>query len=945
MANPSKEEKMAEAYRRGILPDDARAKYEEAMNRGLVADLRQDVEPQPEQSLLQKADREAAGSLATFGGTIPFAHEMGGATNSVISGLYNLPGLAASGDFKGYGGKVANAYDQQVQATRGSSRDFQERRPNTAAAVKGTGLGLQGVGAVKALPALVPVQTGNTAANVARTGAAASAEGGLAGMFYGFGDEQGGAFDERVARANEFGKWGAALGGPLGIALRHGPQAAQGLRERARNSASGQVLEMARESGSEVRRSSADAITGLLRRAGYARKDIDRGLREIGNGLQAGVDAVERPSLFAVELQKRFPSASQQIEDAFQQLATAPPKQGNTSQTLLKAVDDQQASQNSYLDDVFQERLGVTTIADEQAVLAAERGAIGEVRDRINKFAFTDARGKGIQKRMEAWLGDFIDDSEVMSGMRAAARDLGFSGKNEVQKAMDQNPAALFQKFGEISGATLRSPRGGSPVLAQARKETENLVDEISRYTREADSFAFARRAEGEVGPYKEQQKQFRESYSQEDAIADARGRFAAARDPVKADEFVNWYNTLPGGEQRLVQTVIRQDMEKMLRGGNIDDAGAYLTNLRKQGIHDVLVRVLGKDGEDISRAIQSVADEQPMLSQIDPRAGMQARVVRGRAADRARNHYTNNPLARAGDRIPPSGGFMMDAGFVAAGQVPYVTLARQALKVLRPRQSTREGIAEIFAMRPQPRPAGQRLNAQPVTPSAPPSGSAITGAPATQQASITNQQPAASRAPVAVLSQEEQTLRPAMQEQITNKRMNLLDDAEQNLPAQQQQQIIERRQNWTARNQPNQISLRERAGGAARAIGNVVDDAYYRVTGDEYYTLGERVNQGATLAIISSPIWGAAALFAHNNWKSMDDRQKREVAATAAQEVLQRVGPSVKPDLSENIAQAEARQRREQLEQQGILISEDGRLYFDRNTGSWQPIEQLDRN
>ena len=76
-----------------------------------------------------------------------------------------------------------------------------------------------------------------------------------------------------------------------------------------------------------------------------------------------------------------------------------------------------------------------------------------------------------------------------------------------------------------------------------------------------------------------------------------------------------------------------------------------------------------------------------------------------------------------------------------------------------------------------------------------------------------------------------------------------------------------------------------------------------------------------------------------------MDDRQKREVASTAAQEVLQRVGPSVKPDLSENIAQVEARQRREKLEQQGILLSEDGRLYFDRTTGSWQRIEQLDRN
>ncbi|MEL7445754.1 MAG: peptidoglycan-binding domain-containing protein [Pseudomonadota bacterium] len=465
-----------------------------------------------------------------------------------------------------------------------------------------------------------------------------------------------------------------------------------------------------------IPRSSHAALREILVRAGYSGDDIDRGVVSISDRLNSAHKAGDRTSLFALELQKEFPHATQNIKDVFQQLATAPPKQGATARGLTKALDDQFDSQRTHFDGVAQEKLGTAKVADELKWLAEARGQIGKVRDRTIEFASTDRRGIGQQAEMRGWVDEYGNDREVMNALRAAARELGYKGNKEVAEAVNRDPARLLQKFGEIAGAEARANRA-SPVLQRARQESENLFDELSRWNREADSFAFAKRAEGPIGPYKQQQAKFRENYSQEDTLLEARNRFQQARDPVKADAFVDWYKSLPEGDQGLVKTVVRQDMEKMLRGGNIDDAGAYLTNLRKEGVHDVLVKILGKDGEDISRAIRQLADEQTALKEIDPRKGLQSRTVRGAAADRARNLYTTNPIAQMGDRLPNA--FQLgDVALMSQGQLPWITIAKQATKIARPSSRTREGLGELLAMRR-------------VSPARPPVPNALTPGPA----------------------------------------------------------------------------------------------------------------------------------------------------------------------------------------------------------------------
>lgn len=979
MAEPNdRQEKMAEAYRRGILPDEAREKYEEAMRRGLVPDIREAqaneaplmprpaVKPEPKNKTI--ADRALDGGqwvvdgLTTAAGTLPFSHELGGATNAVISAGYNLPGTV--GDIAQGRGvsrmteNVSEAYDNQVKSTRGTSFDFQRENPVAAPLIKGTAYGMQGVGIAKQIPTIVG-QTGNLVKDVLRGGAVAGAESAAWSWLYGFGDEKGGSFDERIARANDFAKWGAAIGAPIGAAIPAAPVAADAIKRARKNSASGQVLEMARQSGSKVSSSSVNALIGLLKRAGYSRKDVNRGISEVVGILNGTDDIASRASIGAVELQKRFPAASQQIEDVTQQLATAPPKQGNTSQTLLGAIDDQTSSQNSFLDDVFQDLLGVTSIADEQAVLAAERKAIGNARDKVIQNAPTDRRVTNEMKgNAGKLLDDITNDSRARPRLQQAARELGHGGSaaESIAAARAANPFALLQKFGQIARES------SDDVVKSYRSMAEDLWDDLSRMAPRTEHGGFGKQVpDGQQGPYKAEQQRFAKNYSHEKAMSEASGRFAAARDPVKADEFVRWYNTLPEGEQRLVQTVIRQDMEKMLRGGNIDDAAAYMTNLRKQGIHDVLVRVLGKDGEDISRAIQVIADEQPRLAQIDPRAGMQNRVVKGKAADDARLLYTNNPISRVAEKtLTPGRANAIDIGVIASSGVPipYAFLARQGLKAFRPGTRTREGLANILAMRPQARGAASRPKVQ-SNPSTPPPQASPIAAPAVQNALAPP--PAAGPKPLPakaapkqigygpttvrtidqgdLIKPQEQNLPPLMKEQIVKKRMALLDADETNLPPAEQVEIIQRRESWAK----PRVSVPERVGDAAGAVGRKIDDAYYGLTGD-LESLGTRLGQGAAAAVWSSPLVGLGAWFAYDNWKTLNDGDKKTVAASAARTALERIGPSLKPDLAPTITAAEGAEKRRALEAEGVLISEDGRLYFDRKSGGWQPIENLDR-
>lgn len=751
---------------------------DEPDNNGLPPGFVIDAEPEaaPKQSLGKSLDQRGGSIIASGTSTIPFYDEYTGAVNAAASAIYNTPGvikdLSEGKGFERYG-RVPKAYREQVDAQRGHVRFADEKYPNQSALAKGTTLGLQGVGMVKAAPGLVPTMAaGQPVSNAARLYGAGTAEGGLWGALDGFASE--GDISERLAQGYNSGQFGAMVGGPFALLVGGAGAAVANKAETGRflpQDASELILNAAARE-MNVPDSSIKGLRQILKGSGYSRNDIDTGIVNIMNRLQRASQTGDRTGLFALELQKEFKAAGQNIQDVFQQLATAPPKQGQTARILTEALDDQYGSQRTHFDKVAQDKLGTNSVQMEQDVLARQRGEIGKTRDRVINYAATDARGRGVQNQMRSWWDEMSNDPEVASSMRAAARQLGYKrteGADEIAQAMADNPARLMQKFGEVSGDMIRGNRA-SPVLTQARNESEALFDELSRYGRQSENVAFAPKADGPQGPYKQQQSKFRENYSQEDAIADARGRFQAARDPVKADEFVGWYNQLPEGEQALVKTVIRQDMEKMLRGGNIDADGAYLTNLKKEGIHDVLKRVLGKDGEDISRAIAQLADEQQGLNSLNPAKGLQERVVKPdssayRSAIDLYSTGVGGQISKLGNRLPAMGGYAGDIGLMASGQLPYLTMLRQGSKLFRPRAGTREGLAKLLAMRDAgqvPPPSGKPVTRMDGTPTAaaalprmtapetPGASPAVRGAESRRMAAVQKAQDAKQRAQMA---------------------------------------------------------------------------------------------------------------------------------------------------------------------------------------------------
>ena len=469
------------------------------------------------------------------------------------------------------------------------------------------------------------------------------------------------------------------------------------------------VLDAARKQFG-VSESSIKGLDRILTQSGYSSDDIAAGIRDVLQRANVANQRGERIGLFATELQKQFDLAAQNIEDVSQQLFTASPRQGKTSAMGYGAIDEQYASQADDLQRIAKQKLGSSTVLDDQVAIAERRAQIGAERDRTITYAATDARGRGLRKQMQQWVDDLRDDPEVFKSLRAAARQLGYAGRNEVDDALRDTPALLMQKFGEISGAQIRSPAGASPVLKQARMESEALFDELSRFGRNADNAGFAPKDTGTVGPYKRAQQGFSETYSQDEAIDVARRNFSKVQDPLQADAFVQWYKGLPEIEQQLVKTVVRQDMEAMLRGGSVDGLGAHLTQLKKNGVHDVLIKLFGKDGEDLSNAIRQIADEQEMLKKLDPRQGLQRRVVKkeSKGYRDALDLYSTGiggHIVRAGNKISPRSNIdlAMMAGQLSSGMlpVPWMTVTKQAAKMFRPRTKTREGLAQLLTMRP----------------------------------------------------------------------------------------------------------------------------------------------------------------------------------------------------------------------------------------------------
>ena len=201
---PTREEAMAEAYRRGLMPPQQRAAYEEAQRRGLVkapsaldranAFVNQNINP-----VLMTFNRNA----------LPFMDEAADALQ------------AASNLAQGRAKTPAEAWTQARSASKSAVANLEATRPKTAALTRGVGLASQ---------ALVPAGVGARAVAAAptlgqaaiRSGTLGATAGGVSGYAAGEGQNRGRSAIE-----------GAGVGGAVGTALPFAVPAVSALVDRA----------------------------------------------------------------------------------------------------------------------------------------------------------------------------------------------------------------------------------------------------------------------------------------------------------------------------------------------------------------------------------------------------------------------------------------------------------------------------------------------------------------------------------------------------------------------------------------------------------------------------------------------------------------------------------------------------------------------------------------
>ncbi|MEO0498340.1 MAG: hypothetical protein AAF141_13395, partial [Pseudomonadota bacterium] len=576
-----------------------------------------------------------------------------------VNALMNLQPATQAADgltgiFRGNELRENEAYDTALTEARENISENRENYPITSFVSEMAG-GAYAPGA--------PLRSGATALNASRpiasTALRSGATGAGYGAVYGLGEGEEG---ERAQTAATGGVFSVLGGAGLGAA---GAQIGKWINGTQQGRMLGEAIDMARNPSRIGGAARSDFLT-LLTRSGVSRERVAPLLVKVNERIQGR----SSPTLFArvliEELDETNPQAAQQIGRAWRQLFLAPASEGDTGLQLSRAVDDQTRSQEGTLNHALDEAFGPQTVANDLEAINAERQLIGEQRDDLlsgiggwkedqSRWVANVGQNTGFPNRVASLMRDsrYADDREFHGFFHQAARELDFA---DAQTALQRDPANLLVKFQELIHKQSKTARGVSPFIESARQDAKGLLDQASRYGRAADSNAIAPKVEGPRGPFRERQLEFSQNYSAEEAIETARGQLTKLRDPLEADNFLSWYQGLPSGEQELVNTVLRNDLSKVMRGGRMTDDAPWMTYINRQSLADVLPRILGEEeGGRLVGAITDVLDDQRIVGgMLDPRhANGQPRTALGhREAQDARHLYTRSPL-RHFDDIP----------------------------------------------------------------------------------------------------------------------------------------------------------------------------------------------------------------------------------------------------------------------------------------------------
>lgn len=428
----TREELLAEAYRRGLMPPQQRAAYEEAQRRGIVKGPAGDKPANTIDTI--------TGALATFNrNALPFMDE-------AADGLQAVSNLV-----QGRAGSLPQAWQQARQASSGAVQRFETAAPRAAALTRGVGLATQAaVPAGVAGRAVAAAPTLGSA--MLRSGVAGATAGGVGGYAAGEGRNRG-----------QMAVTGAAMGGALGAAVPAMVPAANAAFERAMPMVQG-FMQRAAPMVEDVGRAipAVDDLTGNLA-AGMRRMAPEAG------------SALPTPEQIALRhINRNLRSSGLTLDDlrAAPEGITAAEAMGRTGQRQLGSIARMEGETGDDLQGLISAR-----VQGRPAALSDAFGrATGVDPDAAagNIDAVVEAGRRRAAPLYEQAYADTIDVTPTLQGL---------TQRPAVQKAM-RNARQMMQNDGldpDALGLTVSPQSGDIPIMEVSRRPSMQLWDYVKR--------------------------------------------------------------------------------------------------------------------------------------------------------------------------------------------------------------------------------------------------------------------------------------------------------------------------------------------------------------------------------------------------------------------------------------------------------------------------------
>lgn len=428
----TREELLAEAYRRGLMPPQQRAAYEEAQRRGIVKG--------PAGGKPANTIDTITGALATFNrNALPFMDE-------AADGLQAVSNLV-----QGRAGSLPQAWQQARQASSGAVQRFETAAPRAAALTRGVGLATQAaVPAGVAGRAVAAAPTLGSA--MLRSGVAGATAGGVGGYAAGEGRNRG-----------QMAVTGAVTGGALGAAVPAMVPAANAAFERA-----------------------APFVQSLMQRAAPMVDDVGRAIPavdDLAGNLAAGMrrmapeagSALPTPEQIALRhINRNLQSSGLTLDDlrAAPEGITAAEAMGRTGQRQLGSIARMEGETGDDLQGLISAR-----VQGRPAALSDAFGrATGVDPDAAagNIDAVVEAGRRRAAPLYERAYADTIDVTPTLQGL---------TQRPAVQKAM-RNARQMMQNDGldpDALGLTVSPQSGDTPIMEVSRRPSMQLWDYVKR--------------------------------------------------------------------------------------------------------------------------------------------------------------------------------------------------------------------------------------------------------------------------------------------------------------------------------------------------------------------------------------------------------------------------------------------------------------------------------